>query len=235
MRAIKTQALASGASSSEVLRPCAASTRTRLVTVGVVAALASLCATSAIAGPAMARGGDEHRAKFEMVRSAAAENANCLPHAAATVRITPEGPVERMRVRVKGLPPKTNFDFFVIQVPNNPFGMSWYQGDIETDEEGEGTETFIGRFNEETFIVAPGTAVAPVVHHNKFPDVNTNPPTGPVHTFHLGLWFNSPDDALMAGCPGNVTPFNGEHNAGIQVLSTRNFPDLEGPLLKVKP
>ncbi|MBK8335183.1 MAG: hypothetical protein IPL03_00730 [Sterolibacteriaceae bacterium] len=170
-----------------------------------------------------------------MVRSAAAENANCLPHAAATVRITPEGPVERMRVRVKGLPPKTNFDFFVIQVPNNPFGMSWYQGDIETDEEGEGTETFIGRFNEETFIVAPGTAVAPVIHHNKSPDINTNPPTGPVHTFHLGLWFNSPDDALMAGCPGNVTPFNGEHNAGIQVLSTRNFPDLEGPLLKVKP
>lgn len=170
-----------------------------------------------------------------MVRSAAAENANCLPYAAATVKITPEGPVERMRVRVKGLPPKTNFDFFVIQVPNNPFGVSWYQGDIETDDEGEGTETFIGRFNEETFIVAPGSAVAPVVHHNKIPDVNTNPPTGPVHTFHLGLWFNSPDDALMAGCPGNVTPFNGEHNAGIQVLSTRNFPDLEGPLLKVKP
>jgi hypothetical protein len=51
-----------------------------------------------------------------------------------------------------------------------------------------------------------------------------------VHTFHLGIWFNSPVDAQNAGCPSTVTRFNGEHNAGIQALSTRNFPDLQGPL-----
>jgi hypothetical protein len=48
--------------------------------------------------------------------------------------------------------------------------------------------------------------------------------------YHLGLWFHAPIDATNAGCSGAVTPFNGHHNAGIQALSTRNFPDDHGPL-----
>ena len=56
-----------------------------------------------------------------------------------------------------------------------------------------------------------------------------------MHTFHLGLWFNSPADAVAAGCPGATTPFNGEHNAGVQVLSTRGFGDTAGPLGRLKP
>jgi hypothetical protein len=32
-----------------------------------------------------------------------------------------------------------------------------------------------------------------------------------------------------------VTPFNGEHNAGIQALSSRNFVDALGPLRDVRP
>jgi hypothetical protein len=32
-----------------------------------------------------------------------------------------------------------------------------------------------------------------------------------------------------------VRPFNGEHNAGVQVLNTVGFPDLQGPLLNLKP
>jgi hypothetical protein len=51
----------------------------------------------------------------------------------------------------------------------------------------------------------------------------------------LGLWFNSPHDAQQNGCPGGVTPFNGEHNAGIQVLNTSNFDDDKGPLRSLKP
>jgi hypothetical protein len=168
-----------------------------------------------------------------MVVSGAA--ATCLPNATAKVKITPLGPVERMDVEVGGLPPKTEFDFFVIQVPKSPFGLSWYQGDIETNGHGKGHQRFIGRFNTETFIVGPGTAPAPVVHQGPFPDASANPSTSPVHTFHLGLWFNSPADAQAAGCPANVTPFNGDHNAGIQVLNTSNFPDDEGRLRQLAP
>ena len=139
-----------------------------------------------------------------------------------------------MNVTVWGLPPNTDFDFFVIQKPTAPFGLSWYQGDIETNRFGVGFQRFVGRFSIETFIVAPGVqgVPAPTPHTAApFPDANTNPITPPVHTFHLGLWFNEPEDAVRAGVlPRSVTPFNGEHNAGPQVLNTSNFPDLQGPL-----
>ena len=175
------------------------------------------------------------RYRFDLVRSAKAAGANCLAQASAEVRIRSEGAVEVMDVAVQGLPARTEFEVFAIQVPNAPFGLAWYQGAVETNQHGRGNQTFIGRFNEETFIVAPGSAAAPQVHHNAFPDAQLNPPTGPVHTFHLGLWFNSPADAVKAGCPGDVTPFNGEHNAGIQALSSRNVVDTQGPLSNVKP
>jgi hypothetical protein len=171
-----------------------------------------------------------------MVRSAGAAAARCLPHASARVSIRSLGPVERMRVDVTGLPRNTDFDLFVIQVPNAPFGMGWYQGDIETNRRGSGTGVFVGRFSVETFLVAPGSAPAPVVHRRPpFPDANSNPQTAPVHTFHLGLWFNRPRDAAAAGCGNTVTPFNGTHNAGVQALSTRNFADGHGPLGRLRP
>ena len=156
-----------------------------------------------------------------------------LPRGSAS---SPAAPWRSWTSTSRGCRPNTDFDFFVIQKPGAPFGLAWYQGDIETDDNGEGHGRFIGRLNEETFIVAQAPAVpAPVVHNNAFPDASINPVTNPVHTFHLGLWFNSSADAVNAGCPGDVTPFNGEHNAGIQVLNTSNFPDLQGPLFSVKP
>jgi hypothetical protein len=177
----------------------------------------------------------EKKFEFPMMRGAKLVASGCLPNAAARVTVKPGGPVEVMDVDVEGLPANTEFDFFVIQKPGAPFGLAWYQGDIETDDDGAGHGRFIGRFNEETFIVAQGSVPAPLVHNNAFPDAGTNPVTDPVHTFHLGLWFNSPVDAANAGCPADVTPFNGEHNAGIQVLNTSNFLDLQGPLFFVKP
>ena len=174
--------------------------------------------------------------KFDLVRSAAlAGLPNFLPHAQGTVSIRSLGPVEVMRVEVSGLPPKTDFDFFVIQVPLAPFGLSWYQGDIETNEHGEGKAEFIGRFSIETFIVAPGVAPAPAdPFGGPFPDATVNPATNPVQIYHLGLWFNNPADAVKAGGPGIVTPFNGEHNAGIQILNTDQYPETAGPLKYVQ-
>jgi len=169
---------------------------------------------------------------FTMQVSAGAKT--CLPKATAKVTITPVGPVEIMEVAVSGLPANTDFDFFVLQVPKAPFGVAWYQGDIETDKNGRGYARFMGRFNIETFAVAPGSTAAPVVFNGPFPDASTNPSFNPIQMYHLGLWFNSPQSASNAGCPATVTPFNGEHNAGIQVLNTANFTDDAGPLRQLK-
>src|SRR6516162_4864776 len=187
------------------------------------------------AGSAMAAGPaivpDEDHISFKMV----AANA-CLPSATAKVLIISDGQAEDMFIVAGGLPPNTAFDFFVIQVPKAPFGLSWYQGDMKSDADGDAVQHFRGRFSIETFIVAPGAASAPLVFNDPpFPDAAKNPATNPVQTYHLGMWFNSPADAQKAGCPNTVTPFNGEHNAGIQVLNTSTYRDDHGPLRNLRP
>jgi hypothetical protein len=204
--------------------------KTRLVVIA-----GSVVLAAGGAGVAVAAQSSTTQTSFDMVRSATAVGANCLRGAEADVTIKSQGPVEVMTVKAERLPRNTDFDLFVIQVPKAPFGMSWYQGDLQTDGHGRAEGRFIGRFSIETFSVAPGTAPAPVVHTSPIPDASSNPATAPVHQYHLGLWFNSPADAVAAGCPGTVTPFNGDHTAGVQALSTRQFRDDRGPLRRIRP
>ena len=202
--------------------------RNQFVALAAPAAFALCMAVS----PLMADGDDS--VKFNMVVSAGAKA--CVADATATVSIRPAGPVEIMDVSIQGLPPNTEFEFFVLQVPKSPFGVAWYQGEIETDKHGRGHQQFVGKFSIETFAVAPGSAPAPVVFTNSpFPDASLNPSFNPLQMYHLGLWFGSPQAAQAAGCAATITPFSGEHNAGIQVLNTSNFADDHGPLRDVNP
>jgi hypothetical protein len=199
----------------------------RTLALGATAAL--LVSTLAV-GSAAAK--DGKAIEFDMQPSAGVRT--CLPNASAHVTIKSLGPVEVMTVNLANLPPNTDFDLFVLQAPTAPFGVSWYQGDVESWGDGNSdTHHFIGRFNVETFAVAPGVAPAPKVFDGPFPDATENPAFNPIQMYHLGLWFNSPADAQKAGCPATVTPFNGEHNAGVQVLNTANFPLDAGPLRSI--
>ena len=105
-----------------------------------------------------------------MVVSAGAKA--CLPDASGRVTINSLNSIESMHVEVSGLPANAEFDVFVIQVPNAPFGLAWYQGDIDTDAHGNGVSDFAGRFSIETFIgrsgKRPGTGCfhgSPVSRH----------------------------------------------------------------------
>ena len=166
---------------------------------------------------------------FNMVVSAGAKG--CLPNASASVTIKPHAAVEVMEVNAEGLPPNTNFNLFVIQVPKAPFGVAWYQGDLITDKNGRAHQEFTGRFNVETFSTAQGSVPAPIVFADgPFPDAGINPFFSPIQMYHLGIWFDSPADAQNAKCPATVTPFAGNHQAGLQVMNTSNFADDHGPL-----
>jgi hypothetical protein len=160
--------------------------------------------------------------RFKMVPSPGI--AACLPNAKANVTITPNSLNDVMTVNASGLAPNTGYDLFVIELPNKPFGISWYQTDLQTDAYGSGSVTVQGIFNKETFSVSP--ANSPTVSF------------APTHQYHLGLWFNDPNVPFNLGCePGAtspiVTPFNGEQHAGIQALNTSNYPDSAGPLSQV--
>ena len=168
---------------------------------------------------------------FKMVRSQSAVDKDCLEGAKANVDVHTVGGNQIMDVELKHAAKNTGFTLFVIQQPNDPFGVSWYQGDLDTNNKGNAEVRVIGIFSEETFAFAPDSVKAPQVDNQ---DAEKNPAFDPVHTLHLGLWFADPEEAKDAGCSGTVTPFDGDHEAGIQALSTRNFPKLEGPLGKIK-
>jgi hypothetical protein len=160
----------------------------------------------------------------------------CAEHATASVHVdTSPGFTEKLVIKVSGFKAGTPLVLFAIQVPNAPFGIGWYEGDVAIGPQGWVRETFISRFNNETFAVAVGTAEAPQTHTAKpFPDADKNPVFKPVHTYHLGIWFDSVEAAKANGCPAVQTPFNGDHTAGPQVLNTGNFPNDEGPLLQIQ-
>ena len=163
-----------------------------------------------------------HQISFALQRSAASVTAGCLINAGAQVKVVHKGQVEEMTINAHGLPKNTDFDVFVTQLPNAPFGISWYQSDVNVGRNGKGSATVRGIFDAETFSVSPGGTA-------------TFPPT---HQFHLGLWFNNPRTPFNLGCEPTVanpvvTPFNGEQHAGIQVLNTANFPVNKGPLSRV--
>ena len=208
--------------------------RVALASLAAAAVAAVSLPTSGAVGTRAALASINHAAvRFPLVRSAGAVKASCLPNARGVVRVIPGSLNDLMEVVVAGLPPQTDFDLFVTQLPSAPFGVAWYQSDLHTDDEGHGYVQVRGIFDVETFSVSPGGPAGgedPTQNLTGPAVTDTNAVFRPTHQYHLGLWFNSPDDAAKAGCPAAVTPFNGEQHAGVQALSTRTFPDNQGPL-----
>jgi hypothetical protein len=137
----------------------------------------------------------------------------CLPTAAhARVTVSDLGPVQNLHLEVFGLTPNNSFTVFVTQHNARPFGLSWYQGEVNTNSKGSGVADYTGIFSDETFLLDDTT---------------------PVSMGHIGIWFADPNDAARAGCSGITTPFDGDHAAGILVFSSSNFPDNQGPLLQL--
>ena len=193
----------------------------------VIAVAVAMGFVSIVPHPAFAAAGDSF--SFQMVPS---PGATCLAYdASGSVTISDLGSVQNMHVEVFHLPANQEFDLFVIQVPNKPFGLARYQADVVTDSTGHGVADVSGVFGRATFIVATGVAPAPKVFKD---NATSNPVTAPIQTYHLGLWFNTSQEAVAAGCPDTVTPFSSGHDAGIQVLNTGTFPDLEGPLFHIQ-
>ena len=112
---------------------------------------------------------------------------SCLPHAGGQVTIIPGSQNDTMQVSVWGMPRNADFDLFVIQQPNKPFGVSWYQTDVNADSHGFGHATVRGIFDAETFSVSPGGTTT----------------FAPTHQYHLGLWFNDPSVPFNLGCEPN--------------------------------
>ncbi len=181
--------------------------------------------------------GSQDTFAFYLVRSTAVVSATqpCLPNAYGVVVISRTVQNDFMKVFVVGAAPNTGFDLFVLQIPDKPFGVAWYQSDLETGATGSGNVTVQGIFNKETFSLSQGGVTGGAQTGATQAVTDTNVTFQPTSQYHLGLWFATPQDAARNGCPTTVTPFNGEQNAGIQALSTREFPAGLGPLAAIRP
>src|SRR5215469_17392554 len=123
------------------------------------------------------------------------------------------------------LKPNLGFDLFTIQNSNllpsgepdpnfKNFGLASYQTDVKADSSGEAEVAIKTIRLDQIFGFDPAAALLPT------------------HTFHVGFWFNNPQDAAACGFnPATPTPFNGEQHAGPNAMislpdSTTNL----GPL-----
>jgi len=135
-----------------------------------------------------------------------------------------------LAIHVSGLKPNLQFDLFTVQRspfladgskdPDFPgtFGLAWYQSDIEI-----GKSIYDGHVRIKTILLDQIFGFDP--------DASL-PPT---NTFHVGFWFNNPQDAAACGFPANdptkLTPFNGEHKAGpFAMISVPDQTTKLGPL-----
>jgi hypothetical protein len=131
-----------------------------------------------------------------------------------------------------GIKPGLAFDLFTVQrssllapgtpdpafalVFNKSFGLAWYQSDIEIGNNDH------GRVRIKTVLLDQ------IFGFDADPGVSLTP----TNTFHLGFWFNDPQDAVACGFdPTKPTPFNGEHKAGPLAMITVPDPATHlGPL-----
>jgi len=119
---------------------------------------------------------------------------------------------------LEGIKPGLAFDLFTVQHSpfladgakdpafTGSFGLAWYQSDIQIPVDSDR-----GHVRISTILLDQIFGF----------DADTGLP--PTNTFHVGFWFNNPQD--LASCPAfnpkNPTPFNGEHKAGPFAMISR--------------
>jgi len=132
--------------------------------------------------------------------------ATCLPNAAARVTVFPREEirgVDTLDLNASGLRPNTTFAVFLTEMPVPPFGAVQYIGDFTTNAAGRGS-VHVDAIIDEAFAFNNITGVRT--------DLN-----------HVVFWFADPadDEECVPGSP--PTPFDGDGQAGVAAMSSKNF------------
>jgi len=130
------------------------------------------------------------------------------PTPTATVTVTRGELHDTLVLKASNLKPNLGFDLFTIQNTNllsdglpdpnfQNFGLAWYQSDVHANSLGNAQVAISTILLDQIFGFDPASNLLPT------------------HTFHVGFWFNNPEDAVACGFnPTQPTPFNGEQDAG---------------------
>lgn len=108
---------------------------------------------------------------------------------------------DTFRIKAHGLKPKTSFTVFLLEQAKAPFGAAEYIGDFTTNKWGNASNTY-------KLIVEEAFAFDNVTGVRK--DLQS-----------VGVWFADPaDDDECLGAASPVTPFDGDAQAGVQMLNS---------------
>jgi len=142
-----------------------------------------------------------------------------------TIMVTHGTPDDLMTVTGDHFLPNLNFDLFTVQRTNllsdgkvNPnftnFGLAWFQSRLHADVNGHISATVRTVLMDRIFGFDPDVKLAAT------------------HAFHIGFWFDRPQDAAACGFDVNKpTPFNATHKAGpVAMISLTNPTSKLGPL-----
>lgn len=143
----------------------------------------------------------------------------------ASVTVTRGTVNDTLEIILNNFKPNLDFDLFTVQRSSllttgtadpafTNFGLAWYQSDIQTDSGGHADVIVKTILLDQIFGFDPDAALAPT------------------NTFHVGFWFNNPQDAAACGFDvTKPTPFNGEHKAGpLAMISLPSATNGAGPL-----
>lgn len=131
---------------------------------------------------------------------------------------------DHLILEARHIKPGLAFDLFTVQNsffradgtkdPNfSNFGLAWYQSDLEANNRGRMDVSIRTILLDQIFGFDPNHSL---------------PPT---NTFHVGFWFNDPQDAAACGFDlTKPTPFNGEHKAGPMAMMSVPTQSGLGPL-----
>ncbi|MEN3335423.1 MAG: hypothetical protein V7641_4788 [Blastocatellia bacterium] len=113
--------------------------------------------------------------------------------------------VDKLKISIQGLPPKTDFTVFLHELSDIPFGSSQYLAEMHTNKAGRASITI------STVIVdafALKTAGNPPTQRLENVDLN-----------FIAIWFaDSKDDDAFTNFPSLA--FDGDRNSGVVVLGT---------------
>ena len=149
----------------------------------------------------------------------------------ANVKVTRGARNDTLTLTFGNIKPDLDFDMFTVERsffltggakdPNfTNFGLGWYQSDLHADEDGGGTITIKTILLDQIFGLDQDVAT-----------LNATTKATTHHTFHVGFWFNDPQDAVPCGFDATKpTPFNGEQKAGPLAMMSRPRATGLGPL-----
>jgi hypothetical protein len=145
--------------------------------------------------------------RFDLVpASDAIAGCTSMPNPAATVAVFPREDirgVDTLDLHAEGLRPNTTFAVFLTEMPVPPFGAVQYIGDFTTNAAGRGALR-VDAIIDEAFAFNNITGDRT--------DLN-----------HIVFWFADPDDDEDC-VPGSApTQFDGDGEAGVAAMSSKNF------------